>query len=212
MSKVLQAELRNELTKGANNRLRKTGKIPAVVYGHGEPKSIAIDEREFSNSFKKISENEIINLTIGKADHKVLIKDYQRNYLKGTILHLDFFEIVKGHKLRTHVPIKIIGQAPGVREGGILEHSLHSFDIECLAEALPETIEIDVSELSTGHAIHVRDVKAPTGIKILNHIDQVVASIAHLRAEVVETPVVEAAVPAAGAAAPAVGPAPSKKE
>ena len=163
---------------------------------------------EFNNSFKKISENEIIALTLDKKEYKVLIKDYQRNYLKGSIVHLDFFEIEKGHKLRTHVPIKIVGSAPGVRDGGILEHALHAFDIECLAENLPETIEIDVSALSTGHAIHVRDVKAPQGIKILNNVEQVVASIAHLRAEVV-APVAEVAAVPAAVAAPAAA---AKKE
>jgi large subunit ribosomal protein L25 len=190
--------VREQLTKGANNRLRKSGKIPAIVYGHGEPKTIAVDAREFANNFKKISENEIIDLNLGKASLKVLVKDYQRDHLKGSIEHLDFYEIEKGHKLRTHVPIRIIGQAPGVRDGGILEHSMHAFDIECVAEKLPEAIEVDVSALSAGHAIHVRDIKFAVGIKVLNNADQVVASISHVRAEA--APAAEAATEAAPAA------------
>jgi large subunit ribosomal protein L25 len=208
MTKELKAEPREQLTKGANNRLRKAGKIPAVVYGHKEPITIAVDEREFNNNFKKISANEIINLSLGTKEHKVLIKDYQRNYLKGSIVHLDFYEIEKGHKLRTHVPIKIVGQAAGVREGGILEHSLHALDIECLAELLPATIDIDVSTLTMGHAIHVRDLKVSAGIKILNNGEQVVASIAHIRVEAAPVAAVEAA-PVAAAAAPAAA---AKKE
>ena len=210
MSKVLQAEIRELLSKGANNRLRKSGKIPAIVYGHNAPVTIAINERDFTNNFKKISENEIINLTIGKASCNVLIKDYQRDYLKGTIKHLDFFEIEKGHKLRTHVPIHITGTSPGVREGGVLENSLHDLEIECVAEKLPEFIEVDVSNLVIGHAIHVRDIKAPAGIRILNNIEQVVASVAHIRAEAAPAVAETVEAPVAAAAAPASGPA--KKE
>jgi len=216
MSKVVEAEIRELLTKGANNRLRKSGKIPAIVYGHNAPVNIAINERDFHNNFKKISENEIINLTIGKASRSVLIKDYQRDYLKGSIKHIDFYEIEKGHKLRTHVPIHIVGIAPGTRDGGILENALHDLEIECVAEKLPEFIEVDVGELIVGHAIHVRDVKAPEGIRILNNLEQVVASVTHVReevapvvAEVVEAPVAAAAVPASATAKAA--PAPKKE-
>lgn len=209
MSKVLQAEIRELLTKGANNRLRKSGKIPAIIYGHNAPINVSVNERDFTNNFKKISENEIISLTVGKTSCNVLIKDYQRDYLKGTIKHLDFFEIEKGHKLRTHVPIHITGTSPGVREGGVLENSLHELEIECVAEKLPEFIEVDVSALVIGHAIHVRDIAAPAGIRILNNLEQVVASVAHVRAEA-EPVVAEVAEAAAAPAAAAAGPA--KKE
>lgn len=213
MSKVIAAEIRQELTKGATNRLRIAGKIPAVVYGHKEPVSIAIDGHEFAINFKKISENEIISLAIGKASHNVLIKDYQRDYLKGVITHIDFYEIEKGHKLRTHVPIHVVGTAVGTRDGGILENSLHELEIECVAEKLPQAIEVDVTELVTGHAIHVRDVKAPEGVRILNNGEQVVASVTHVREVAVEAP---AAAPAEGEAAaeaaPAAAAAAAKKE
>src|SRR5262249_2516972 len=123
----------------------------------------------------------------------------------------------KGHKLRVHVPIKIVGTAIGTRDGGILEHALHEFEIEALAEKLPESISVDVSELVVGHAIHVRDVVVPDGVKILNNAEQVVAIITHAKAEVVEAPVAaaateEAAAPADAAAGAAAKAAPAAKK
>ncbi len=185
MTKELKAEVREQLGKGATNRLRKTGMIPAIVYGHGQPINIAVNERNFNNSFKKISENEIIKLSVGSNSRSVLIKDYQRNYIKGTITHLDFFEIEKGKAIKTHVPIKITGVAPGLREGGILEHSIHELEIECQAENMPEIVEVDISNLVLGHAIHVRDIKPIKGVKIFNKPEQVIVLIVHAKVEVV---------------------------
>jgi len=195
--KELKAQAREKLGKGESGRLRKAGLIPAIIYGHNTPVSITVDAREFYNSFKKISETEVITLNLGKETHNVLIKEYQRNYLKGTIDHLDFLEIQKDQVLRAHVPIQLSGNAPGLKEGGILEHSLHTLEVECQAAVLPEFITVDIGSLSLGHAVHVRDLVPAKGVKILNSGDQVIAAITHTRAEAV------AAAPAASAAAPA---------
>jgi large subunit ribosomal protein L25 len=180
-TKTLEAIERTDLGTGGARRLRRDKKIPAVVYGHGEPKLVYIDSHNFELKFKHVSENEIINLTIGKESFEVLIKDYQSDILRGKVTHLDFYEVEKGKLLRTHVPIRLVGSPKGVREGGIMENPLHEFEVECLPKDLPEFIEINVADLDTGHALHAGDVVPPVNVKILNNHDQVVAFVGHAK-------------------------------
>ncbi len=183
--KVLQANIRTETGKGPVGRLRRSGQIPAVVYGHEKTHSISIDGREFSQKFRTISENTIITLKTPEGDHDVLVKDYQENLLKRQILHIDFYEIESGKVLRTHVPIHVLGNSPGVREGGILETGLHELEIECLPKDIPEVYTVDISALGIGNSIHVNELQQLDGVKILNSQDQMVVTCAHPRAEAV---------------------------
>lgn len=184
--KTLQAENRTALRSAASRRLRRAGKIPAVVYGSKDPISIIIDEREFRHQFKVVSESQIIRLTVDGADHDVLIKAYQEDIITGALEHIDFYEIEKGKVLRTNIAVHVHGSAVGVREGGILEHQLHSVEIECLPKDIPEDLSVNVEELEVGHALHVSDIVVPDGVKILNNGDQVVVTVAAARAEIVE--------------------------
>ena len=107
----------------------------------------------------------------------VLIKDYQEDLLKGRIIHIDFYEIEKGKLLKTRVPVHLEGTAIGVKEGGVLEHLLHEIDVECLPKDLPKSFQIDISDLKAHHSIHIKDIEAIEGVKILNPLDQVVCLI-----------------------------------
>ncbi len=208
--KTLSAVERKERAKGANRRLRIAGKIPAVVYGHAGTAAVAVDEHEFSQKFKRISENTIINLSIDGKGHEVLLKDYQEDVLTGKIVHIDFYEVEKGRMLRTNVPVRVLGTAAGVREGGVLDQGLHRIEVECLPKDIPEQITVDVSALVVGDSVHVRDLALPPGVRILNNEEQVVVSVTYVKEEVV-APVAaavpegegEAAVPAEGEAAAA---------
>lgn len=185
-TKTLEAIERTDLGTSGARRLRRDKKIPAVIYGHGEPKLVYIDSHTFELKFKHVSENEIINLTLGKETVEVLIKDYQSDILKGKVTHLDFYEVEKGKLLKTHVPIKLVGSPKGVREGGIMENPLHELEVECFPKDLPEFIEINVADLDTGHALHTGDVVAPANVKILNNHDQVVAFVGHAKTASIE--------------------------
>lgn len=186
-TKTLEAIERTDLGTSGARRLRREKKIPAVIYGHGKPKMVYIDSHIFELKFKHVTENEIINISLGKETIEVLIKDYQSDILKGKITHLDFYEVEKGKILKTHVPIRLVGSPKGVREGGIMENPLHEFEVECLPKDLPEFIEINVTDLDTGHALHAGDVTPPANVKILNNHDQVVAFVGHAKtAAVVE--------------------------
>jgi len=186
-NKTISAEIRTELRKSASKRMRKEGRIPAVIYGHNDPMNISVDEREFHKKFEKISENTIITLTIGKKSYSVLVKDFQDDILSSKIQHIDFFEIEKGKTLKTNVPVHVEGSAKGVREGGVLDQRLHELEVECLPKDIPESITIDVTELESGDAVHVADIAAPKGVKILNMLEQTVVSVTMVKEEVVET-------------------------
>jgi large subunit ribosomal protein L25 len=135
----------------------------------------------FILKFHTISENNIITLKIGEKSYDVLVKDYQSNLLKGTIEHLDFYAIQSDKTVRTRIPIHFTGSSKGVREGGILEVQLHELEVECLPKDLQSEILVDITNLDIGHALHVKDIQLPPGIKVLIPADQVVASVVHAR-------------------------------
>ena len=184
--KTLTADSRKVFGSADSRRQRRNGKIPAVVYGHGEPIGLLIDAHEFNTKFITVSESTIINLQIDGDSHDVLIRDYQEDTISGTITHVDFYEIERGKVLRTNVGLHLSGAAVGIREGGILESFVHELEVECLPKDLPESIEVDITHLEIGHSIHIRDIKAPAGVEILNSQEQVVCTVAHKRAEVEE--------------------------
>lgn len=163
--------------KGDTGRLRRSGKIPAIVYGGEEPIAIAVDENEFSHKFRVISENIIISLDLGKQKIDVLVKDYQEDLLKNKIMHLDFYAIDKNRTLKTHVPLHLNGNAVGQKEGGILEHLLHEVEVECLPGNIPATITIDISNLAIHESIHVSDLPPMEGVRFCNPADQVICHI-----------------------------------
>jgi len=201
-AKKLNVESRQGGGKSVAGRLRRDGKIPAVIYGHTTPTAITVDAREFRNAFKRITENTIVELHMPGGVREVLVKDYQRDNLTGQILHVDFYEFEKGKALRTRVPIRLTGNPVGVKEGGILESQLRELDVECLPKDLPEEIVLDISELALDRSMHVRDLILPSGVKVLSTADQVVCLVAHRKAEEEVAPaVVEGEVPAEGEAA-----------
>lgn len=189
--KTLTAFERTEFRKSATKKLRKAGRIPAVIYGSEHPASIAIDAHEFHKKFHTISENTIITIKSDSSSWDVLVKDFQEDLLNDEILHIDFYEIEQGRVLKTHVPVHTSGTPTGVKEGGILEQRLHSLEIECLPADLPEALDLDVSDLAIGDSIHVSDITPPKGVKFLNMPEQVIIVITTPKMEVVEEEEVE---------------------
>ena len=201
-AKKLNVESRQGGGKSVAGRLRREGKIPAVIYGHTSPAAITVDAREFRNAFKRITGNTIVELHMPSGVHEVLVKDYQRDNLTGEILHVDFYEFERGKTLRTRVPIRLTGNPVGVKEGGILETQLRELDLECLPKDLPEEIVLDISELALDKSLHVRDLTLPQGVKVLVPGDQVVCLVAHRKAEEEVAPAAaEGEVPVEGEAA-----------
>ena len=186
--RTLAVQARQRFGKGDSRRMRRAGKIPAVMYGHTQPQGLLVDAHEFNTKFLTVSESTIIRLEIDGNSHNVLIRDFQEDAVSGTVTHIDFYEIERGKVLRTNVGLHLTGAAIGIREGGLLESFVHEVEVECLPKDLPESLEVDITDLEIGHSIHLRDVRIPAGVKILNSPEQVVCTVAHKRIEVEERP------------------------
>jgi len=217
MSKVvLQAKSREKLGSAESRRIRKSGRIPAVIYGRsGTAVSIDLDSVEFIQGTKGISESTIVKVEVSGKSYDAFVKDTQRNIIDGKILHIDFYEVESGIALRAKVPLHLSGNPIGVREGGMLENPVHEIEVECLPKDLPERLEIDISGLKANQSLHVRDIPLAAGVKLLSNPDQVVALVKFAKAEAVAVVAPEAAAAAAataaGAAPAAAAPAGDKK-
>ncbi|MCL2791920.1 MAG: 50S ribosomal protein L25 [Spirochaetaceae bacterium] len=217
---TLAVETRTILKKGTTKTARKNKNIPAVVYGRNTPKHILVNEREFEKKFHKVSENTIITLL--EKDNKlgdVLIKDYQEDLRTQKIMHIDFFEVDTYKKLRTNVPILLAGTAVGVKAGGILEHLLHTIEVECFPKDIPEKITVNIENLEIGDSIYFRDLEKIDNVKFHGQEDALIVHVIHFKAvteepaaaeaAATETPEAAGAAPKAGGAAPkAAGAAP----
>jgi len=212
MSKVvLQAKNRQKFGSVESRRIRKNGRIPAVIYGRaGKSVSIDLDSFEFIKSTKGISESTIVKVEVEDKAYEAFVKDTQRNIIDGNILHIDFYEVESGVALRAKVSLVFQGNPIGVREGGMLETPLHEIEIECLPKDLPERIEIDISGLKANQSLHVRDIPLAQGVKLLSNPEQTVALVKFAKAEAAAPAAADAAAAAAApgavpGAAPAAG-------
>jgi large subunit ribosomal protein L25 len=147
--------------KGDVKRLRKDGRIPAVLYGHKEKtKQIYVEQKKFRQVLDALKqETVIVNLKVGSKSYPCVIKSLQRNPLNEELLHIDFQHIHKKERIRATVPIHAVGDAPGVEKGGILDMHLHEVVVRCLPDALPSHIDVDVSNLDLGETIHLKDLR-----------------------------------------------------
>ncbi|MDR1596197.1 MAG: 50S ribosomal protein L25 [Treponema sp.] len=181
---VFSAKNRTETGSGEARRIRRAGRIPAVVYGRsGKALSIDLDALEFVNNVKGISESTIVTINVDGQVRQAFVKDTQRNITDGKILHVDFYEVEAGISLRAKVSVHVHGNPVGVREGGILESPLHDIEVECLPKDLPERIDVDIAELKVNQSIHVRDLKLGEGVRLISNPDQVVALVKFAKAE-----------------------------
>lgn len=177
MSKRLgiKAKVRSEIGGRRPRRIRASGRVPAILYGSGTAQALELNGREIAEALHgSSSESVLVDLMVetegGTTTKKMaLIREVQHDPLRDTIEHVDFHQVEENKKLRVEVPVHEIGEAVGVRTGGgILDHALRALRVECLPKDLPERIDVDVSALEVGQAIHVGEVKLPTGVTVLN--------------------------------------------
>jgi large subunit ribosomal protein L25 len=209
MSKVvLQAKNRQKSGSAESRRIRRGGRIPAVIYGRsGKSVSVDLDAVEFVKGVKGISESTIVKVEVDGKSYEAFVKDTQRNIIDGNILHIDFYEVESNTVLRAKVSLHLHGNPVGVREGGMLENPLHEIEVECLPKDLPERLDMDISGLKANQSFHVRDIPLGEGVKLLSNPDQVVALVKFAKAEAAAA---VAAAPEAAAAAAAAPPADKK--
>lgn len=195
--RLLNANERSAYGKSAAVKMRKAGRIPAVMYDrHGKSVSLDVDEGEFMRLFKLVTESTIVTLNASGKNYEVFIKDFQHDIVTDKIKHIDFYEVERGKPLRTKVKIKLQGSPEGVRHGGILETGITELELECLPKNLPPRIVVDVSSLDVNQSLHVRDIKLPEAVTVLTSDDITVAAIKFAAAET-SAPVAEETAEAA---------------
>lgn len=199
---TLKAALRSETGKGAMRRLRREGRIPAVVYGRGEEtRPLSLDAHDFEMLTKHHSlDTTIVELSIEGAGRKgsklrTLIVEVQSHPYKPQVLHVDFQQIHAGERVTVQVPIRLLGTPAGVRAGGVLQHVLHDIELECAVEEIPDAIEVDVSALEIGDGVHVAELAVPENVEVLIDADRTVCTVAAPTVLEVEEPEAEEVEP-----------------
>ncbi|MFU8893866.1 MAG: 50S ribosomal protein L25 [Luteolibacter sp.] len=176
----LKAAPRARTGSGLLKQMRREGWIPSVIYGRGvESHNLKVDAATFKDLLAhSTSENILINLDIeGEGTRLAFLKSVQHHPITGAALHVDFLAIDNNTEITAHIPVHFHGEAVGVKAGGIVEQFLHSLDITCLPNDLPETIDVDITALNVGDVLHIGDIKYPSGVKPTGAADVVVAHI-----------------------------------
>ena len=208
----ITAEKREEHGKGVARSLRREGMVPAVVYREGKSQLIKLSKKELTRLINSVGgEQVMVDLQFADGEKKLtLLKDYQKDPIRGELLHTDFFEVSLTEEVRITVHVSTVGEPIGVkRDAGILQHTLREVEIECMPDRIPGKLEVDISPLEIGQSVHVSDLKFEEGIKVLTDMGDVIVSVI--------APVVEAApaaeeAPAAETAEPEVAKKGKKEE
>ena len=188
----LAAKARDTIGTGNARKLRQAGEVPAVIYGHSrEAQSLSLNSRDLEKLLTQIAgTSTVVELTMDGKTARTLIREVQRHPFKRQVLHVDFQELVAGEKVTLRVPLRFHGTPVGVREsGGILEETMHQISLRVDPASIPDHIDVDVTPLTIGHSIHIRDLQLPAGAEIMDDEDAPVAICSAPRAVVEETPV-----------------------
>jgi large subunit ribosomal protein L25 len=183
----LVASKRDDSGKGVARKLRAAGRVPAVLYGKGmEPVAVSVDSRELIHLFHTgAGTNVLVDLDVDGKSHLAMAREVQRDHIKGRFLHVDFLAVSRDQKVTVTVPIRLVGESPGVKLGGVLEHHLWDVQVECLPSDIPEAIEADVSKLEEiGTSLKVADLAPPDGATILTAADESVVAVQQPQARI----------------------------
>jgi large subunit ribosomal protein L25 len=215
---TLKAQKREDMGKGASRTLRRSGRVPAVLYGRElESIHLSVDAHEAEHLFRSISvDNTIVDLTVDgeKKPYQTLVREIQTHPWRDSLVHIDFLRIQEGVEVDLEVPVELVGVPKGVRlSAGVLEQIVHELEVRCVPSKIPESFTLDVTELDINDSLHVSDIELPEGVEILMSPDQTICAVAIPRvveeAELAEPVVVaegeepaegEAKEPAEGAA------------
>ena len=206
MSIVLNAEMRDDMGKGASRRLRHANKLPAIVYGAGkDPENLILEQKEVQYHLQNEAfYTQVLELNVGGKKQDVLLRDLQHHPYRLDVLHMDLQRVEAKKEVHVNVPLHFINEdvAPGVKtEGGAISHVVTEVVIACLPKDIPEFIDVDLGELHMGDIVHLSDLKMPAGVEVLalrqgEEHDSAIASI-HVRKVAEEHEEVEAAPEAA---------------
>jgi large subunit ribosomal protein L25 len=203
---TLKASKREDSGKGSARRARADGRVPAIVYGLGmDPVPISVDRREFVTALKTdAGMNVLLNIDVDGTTTTALTRELQTDPVMGTLLHADFVKIDLKQEVEVEVPIHLVGDSPGAKEGGVLENPLFTVHVRCLPTDVPESIDADISGLNIGDSLRVSELSEGRSFHILNDPESVVAHVAApITEEQLEAMVADAAETGEGAEAAA---------
>lgn len=213
---TIRASKRDTGNKGVARRLRAAGKIPAVMYGPGsDSQFLALDPKEFGMQRQQFASSHLFQVQVeGGKSFKALIKAVDRDTVTSQYLHVDLYAVDMKKPIRVDIAIELVGKPKGLIDGGLLSQIMRTIQVQCLPDAIPEKLSVDVSDMGIGDIKHTSDITFPQGVKAISSHDEAVAAVVAPEEIKEETPVAAAAgaegaaagaAPAAGAAAPAAG-------
>lgn len=173
---------REKTGKECAKKLRKQGLISAIVYGHNfDPVPISVKANELESILHKYKgETLLFNLEVQNGETQriqAILKDYQLHPVTDKIIHLDFVAIKEGETVSIDVPLEFVGRPVGLTKGGVIEIFMHDLTVECLPSNIPDKIQVDISNLDLGDVLHVKDIKVPEGVKVLDDPEDTVITI-----------------------------------
>jgi large subunit ribosomal protein L25 len=184
MNATLQAMERKEFRRSELRKLRKEGHIPAVVYGsQSENKPIYLNESDLLRTIKDVGRNGVISLDVDGQKKNVILTDYQSDPLKKVLTHIDFLAVDMSKEVTATVRLVLTGDAAGVKDGGVMQQSLHEISVTATPNNIPSSIDVDVTHLQVGDTITVKDISGNQSYHIDHDEDQVIASILPPRQE-----------------------------
>ncbi len=189
MDKVVLSAIRRTVTGKKVGALRREGKLPAVLYGHKfESTPILLDLHEAMLKLTKLTASSLVTIELEGKQHAALVREKQKNYIKNSLLHVDFQVVSLKEKIRAKAMVELVGVSPAVKDfNGIVVSGMSEIEVESLPQDLPERIEVDISQLTAiGDAIHIRDIKLSDKVEILDNLDEMIVTITGAREEVVE--------------------------
>lgn len=184
MSTTLQAKGRKEFRHSALRKIRETGNIPAVIYGAKvDSKPVYVSSAELTKTIRDVGRNGIISLDVDGSKQDVVLTDYQEGAIKREFIHVDFLAVDKSSKINVDVRLVLVGEAEGVKDGGVLQQTLHQIAITSTPDNIPQQIEVDITNLKVGETVLMGDIPSAGAFTINHEDDEVVASILPPRQE-----------------------------
>jgi large subunit ribosomal protein L25 len=192
---LLKGEIREHTGSKTVRKVRKQGRIPAIVYGHKEePAAISLDAHNFVEGLHH--GHRLVDVQIGKKKEKTIVKELQYDHLGKSIIHVDLMRVDVGETVKVTVPIELKGTAAGTHEGGIIEEQTDHLEIECLVTDIPETIVVSIKDVHVGGTLHAGDIELPEGINLVSSPETLLVTC-HTVAAAKTTEEVEEEMPAA---------------
>ncbi len=203
MDKVVLKAVKRDITGKQVKAMRRDGQLPAVIYGrHLEPIAISLEAHAASLVMSKLSSSSLVTIDLDGKEYPALVRERQRNFIKGNLTHIDFLAVDLKEKIRATVRLEFVGVSGAVKDyNGVLVKNIEKLEVECLPTDLPERISVDISALKAiGNSIRVRDLALSENIRVLNDEDETIAVATSAKEEAAD---VVAAVPGADVAAAA---------